>query len=186
MRSEEHTLFLRSVRCGKSPQLREQALNTGSTKAGLAKICFHGDSVPWFVARGLQLFSQQLFSFGAGEGSLSPRFLTTSARDRRGSESPRPTTRPYYTSLGRGAGRKQRASRESLWGEWELRASRESSRSGCERKASHESSGRAREPDGNIKLAALRRLVCADFSLLLIPGVTFSTLHPLHYILSLS
>lgn len=115
MGSEEHTLFLRSERCGKSPQLREQALNRGSTKAGLAKICFHGDSVPWFVACGLRLFSQQLFSFGAGEGSLSPGFLTTSARDRRGSESERPTTRPYHKLGSWGRTEAEGFSRELVW-----------------------------------------------------------------------
>lgn len=46
---------------GKSLKLREQELNIGTTKAGLAKICFCDGSMPWFVARCFGCFQSIYF-----------------------------------------------------------------------------------------------------------------------------
>lgn len=62
----------RSELPGKSPKLKEQELNIGTTKAGLAKICFCGGSVPWFVACGFgSVFTASIFFRCRGRQPLS-------------------------------------------------------------------------------------------------------------------
>lgn len=69
----------------KSPKLREHELNIGTTKAGLAKICFCDGSMPWFVACcSGSVFKASIFSRCREGWLLSPLEGTGRAQSFRG------------------------------------------------------------------------------------------------------